>query len=809
MLRRHFALLALCSAGGALRAQETSPQCSHPDTIAVQGNQRVSAATVITDAGIAPGDTLNYRAVQRAVKALYASGQFSDVHLVCNAEAVPGKVLLQISVTERPMLESFRVEGIKVASEKSVHDRIEVQPNRPLDASQVAKSVQKIDSMYEAKGYYLAKIRAETTEVGGKARLTFHIEEGSRLAVSEIDIIGNKHVSDEEIVAEMKTKPEGFLWSEKGEFDPEKFANDLGDHIPKVYQRRGYIDFQVIRDTLIVDRQNGKATLQIEVDEGPQYHIGRFESIGNRRFSNAEMLGFYPFGSLGLRRDPTITQRVKGLFSAVHVDKNAFDATAWDDATQKLRSAYSNDGYIYAQIHPVTERTYAKDSSHVVNLRLEIDEKSPATINRVEIAGNDYTVESCIRDQLLILPGDVFNQDRLVRSYQNIANLGFFETPLPPPDTRPANDSGDVDIIFRVKEKRTGNINLGASVGQGTGLGGFIGLTQPNLFGACKQGNLNWQFGRYQNNFSLSYTDPAFRQTRISTTVTAYKMLSRYIIGNLGQNNSLGASVQFGFPFRGSRYTRLYLSYGAEAVKYTGGIYNSDSLSAALRCAACFRSTVGLTLTHDTRIDLPFPSAGDIETFTGQFNGGILGGDANFQRYTMELRSYNTVSQFGGGLLGQQPLKLIIGLTARSGFIFGNTGGFFSTQNFVMGGTQYGEPLRGYEEFSITPAGILPGESLQPTVASFGNAYLSTTAELGLRINSMLYTDLFFDAGNVWAQPREFDPTRLYRGAGIGVALVTPLGPLGLDWAYGFDRVNVAGRSAPAWKLHFRLGNLF
>ena len=68
--------------------------------------------------------------------------------------------------------------------------------------------------------------------------------------------------------------------------------------------------------------------------------------------------------------------------------------------------------------------------------------------------------------QLQILPGDVFSQDRLVRSYQNIANLGFFETPVPNPDTRP-DSTGDVDIIFRVKEKQTGNVNFGASAGQG------------------------------------------------------------------------------------------------------------------------------------------------------------------------------------------------------------------------------------------------------------------------------------------------------------------------------------------------------
>jgi len=61
----------------------------------------------------------------------------------------------------------------------------------------------------------------------------------------------------------------------------------------------------------------------------------------------------------------------------------------------------------------------------------------------------------------------------------------------------------------------------------------------------------------------------------------------------------------------------------------------------------------------------------------------------------------------------------------------------------------------------------------------------------------------------VWERPEEFDPTRLFRGAGIGLSTVTPLGPLGLDWAYGFDRVDAFGRRDPQFQLHFRLGQLF
>src|SRR5688500_19344242 len=119
-----------------------------------------------------------------------------------------------------------------------------------------------------------------------------------------------------------------------------------------------------------------------------------------------------------------------------------------------------------------------------------------------------------------MLPGDVFNRDRLVQSYESLANLGFFETPLANPDVQPVGENGEeVDIVFTVKERRTGNIQFGASMGQGTGVGGFIGLDQPNLFGQCKRGSVQWQFGRYINDANVSYTDPAIRGSLVSGTV--------------------------------------------------------------------------------------------------------------------------------------------------------------------------------------------------------------------------------------------------------------------------------------------------
>jgi outer membrane protein insertion porin family len=769
--------------------------------VVIRGNTRVTTPTVLSDIGITKGDTLNFRVLQRAIRNLYATGQFSTVQMGCEIGA-NGHAAAVFTVKERPLLGHFSVEGEDVIGEGALRDKIELLSGKPIDPSLVARAVERIDSMYEAKGYYLASVTPESTVSNGFTNVAFKVNEGRRLAVSGVQIEGGKLMASSDVVGTMQTKPEGFWFWHKGEFDEDKFQSDINDRIPKLYQSDGFIDFQVQKDTLLVDKQNGKAMVQVQVKEGPQYHVGTFEVVGNRHFSTADIQRFYPFTA----RPASLGEKVKGLIGKGRGDQNLFDAAAWDDATDKLHTAYANEGYIYATIRPVVERTMSKDSVPMVNLRWEIDEKTPATINRIDIAGNDYTSDQCIRDALVILPGDVFSQDRLIRSYQNIQNLGFFESPMPPPDTKQANDKGDVDVIFHLKEKHTGSVNFGASVGEGTGLGGFIGLDQPNLFGLCKKASVQWQYGKYVNDFQLSYTDPAVFLSRTSATATAYSTYSRYLIADLGQSQASGGSLQLGFPVHGSPFTRLYVSYGGEAVRFTGGIATRDT---AIDTRQHFRSTVGFQLTHDNRIDLPFPSAGSLRTVDAQFNGGPLGGTASFQRYTTELRNYSTVAQWGGDQPGSQAMKLVFGLTARAGMLFGNSGPFFYSQKFAMGGTQYGEQLRGYEEFSITPAGFVPGTNSNATVQSFGNAFFSTTAELGIRFNSMLYSDLFYDAGNVYDNPRDFDPTRLFRGAGIGVAIVTPLGPLGLDWAYGFDRVDASGRPAPKWMLHFKLGQIF
>jgi outer membrane protein insertion porin family len=785
-------------AGPSRASAQQAGSAFQVDSIAVQGNRRVTRATILTAAGIPLRRPIGYRDIQRAIRALFETAQFDDVRIL--RQTVGGNEILTIRLRERPLLNGVTVRGVDKVSEHSVRGRIDLVAGRPLDSALVARTVLRIDSLYESEGYYLARVKPAVIQADSDhVRVVFDITEGRRIAIAAVRIEGNHAFPAGQIVKHMKTKPEGFWWFQKGEYGDEQLQEDLQQRLPAFYGSRGYADFRVTHDTLLVDHTNGKATLVVGVDEGRAYRVGTVTVNGNHRFSTDEVMRLNPFQGTGGGGLACLIKHCGG--------PEWFDQTKWDAATDELRTQYANDGYVYATVAPKVDRVEPADSTGVpvVNLTWNIDEGRPAIINKIDIVGNETTYERVIREAIVVIPGEVFARDKVIRSYQNISNLGFFQQPLPFPDTRQANEQGDLDLVFRVQEKHTGNINFGASVGQGTGVGGFLGLDEPNLFGQGKVGHVQWQFGSNINQFELSYTDPFLWGSRVSGTVSVHDTRLRYTIADLGTISTRGGSIQFGLPLPKSRYSRIFPSYSIEWEHYSG---TSQQLAAGFNCSACLRSTLGLSFVRDTRLDLPFPTAGAMYTASVGVTGSTLGGSATYQKVDLEGHWYAPLGQLGAAGPTSSGVRLVLGLTSKAGFVFGNAGPFFQ-QLYTMGGTQYGIPLRGYDEFSITPQGYNPNASVSAVSRSaFGKSYFAGTAEFGMRFSQALYASLFYDVGNVWPSAAAFNPTRLFRGAGIGFAVVTPLGPLGLDLAYGFDRVNAQGQPAPGWKVHFKLGNM-
>jgi len=783
--------LAALGVGWPARARAQQQADGPPiDSIVVEGNLRVSIDQIVQTSGLILNQPVNYRAIQRAVTALFKTGQFDNVRV--EQRGTEAVLVIAIIVTERPIMARWSTKGTDQVSEGSVRGKITLVEGRPIDRAAVEKVRAAIDSLYQKKGFYSARVKITELASGtGAIRLLFDITEGSRVAVSQIVIEGNKSFGDASVIAGMASKPEGFWWYQKGEFSEEKVDLDVRERLPQWYSDRGHIDFQVLSDTLISDSVPSKAILKLTVDEGEEYLVGTFDVAGNRRYSTEELSAYFPFGQnmMGGKGDQF------GI---------PFSRKLWDDATEKVRTLYANTGYIYSRVEADLIRRTGKNGKPYLDLRWTIVEGSPATINQIIILGNDVTHERVIREQITMIPGQVFNRESLIRSYQNVSNLNFFQQPMPPPDVQPTENGVDVDVIFRVTEKRTGNIQFGASLGQGSGVGGFIGLEEPNLFGKGKRGKFQWQFGRNIQDFNLSYTDPAIRQSRISSTLSVFNSRQKYTVGNLGRRRQKGGSIQVGLPMPGSRYTRLYTSYSHSRISYEGG---TQSLRQAYNCTDCIRSTLGLSVARDTRIGLPFPVAGTSTTVSLETNGGWLGGTGDYNKVDVDGRWYAPLATLGGSGQFGSGIQLVLGLTAKSGFVLGDAGPFF-TELYTMGGVQFGVPLRGYEEFSITPNGFDPlagGTSANP--GAFGQSYAAFTVETGARISQALYVNMFFDAGNVYRSARQYNPLRLFRSFGLGVAVISPLGPLGIDFGYGLDKVDIAGRPNPGWKLHFRLGN--
>lgn len=785
-------LCALALAAAAPLAAQDAPAPPPVDSIAVEGQSRVAASTIITAGGIVIGQRVTYRDIQRAIQQVFRSGQFDDV-LVEQRTSPAGQAVLVYRVLERPLVGTWQVRGPERLRLATVRERVRVVAGRPLDRAAVAASAFSIDSLYRDRGYFGVKVATTVAPAAeGRVDVTFDVTEGERVTISEVVIGGNERFKDKDVVKAMASRPEGFWWWQSGRYDEEQVEDDKRERLPAWYAARGFVDFQVTRDSLVADPERGKATLYLDVAEGKQYQVGTFDVAGNRAFSTDEVLQLYPFGPVpagGAPAEPT-----------------PFDRARWLAATERLQSLYSNNGYIFANVQPEEIRRTLEDGTPVLDLRWAVREGPVATINRIDIVGNDVTHERVVREAIVIFPGQVFNRDLLIRSWQNIQNLGFFQQPMAPPDVQPTEDRTGVNIVFRVEERRTGNINFGASLGQGTGIGGFLGLEEPNLFGRGKRGRLQWQFGANINDFNLSYSDPNIRESRISGTVSVFDSRARFVVGDLGRRRQTGFNLQAGFPLLGARYTRVFVSYGLQQIRYTEG---SEDLRERFNCTSCTRSTLGATVVKDTRVGLPFPTGGSFVSVGGELNGGILSGTGDYRKLEAEGRWYAPLGSVGGnGQLGAG-VQFVLGLTTRSGWIFGDAGPFF-TEYYALGGVQFGIPLRGYDEFSITPDGFDPNAANNRASANaFGKSYAAFTLELGARVSQFLYLSSFFDAGGNYRTARQWDPTQLVRGAGVGAAVISPLGPIGVDLGYGFDKVDLNGRPAPGWQLHFRLGNFF
>ncbi len=795
------ALVALSTARVAPLLGQEEPLSVTVDSIVVRGHSRYSAEGIQRLAQIRVGEVVNGPDIQEAIQRLFSTGEFSDVQIRVTPYS---PAIFFIDVVERPVVGRYSFEGLKHASHSTIADSVGLIGGGALDPSKLIRAQAMILKLLGQEGFPRATVdTALAPDPSGLDQLdvTFRVNEGPRLALARVEIAGNEALTDAQIRSSMSTVEEGFFWFKPGELHRDEYRADLTDRIPAYYGKHGYIDLEIVGDTIIVDTLTGKGRIQIRVREGEQYLVRLFEIEGNRRFPTSQLEEYYA----PVRDGELAPERLESG------DLPPFDETAFEEATMDIADLYRDAGYLQVRVMPEVVRN-PPDSAGMnptVDVRLRIQEFNPAYIRTVSIVGNDYTHDRVIRKILLTLPGDIYSQQRLIQSVRNIQSLGFFET-LPPDEAiqiSPRED-GDIDIVFRVKEKQTGNVNFGMSAAAVTGLAGFIGYDQPNLFGQAKIGHFRWLFGARTQDIEISYTDPELFGSRYSATLGLQSSRDRFQTFDLGTRRKTGGFSELGIPLfpLQVRSTRLFVGYSL----FRESVSDLDAFGLGPDSEGLItqgtRSTVSVRLVRDTRVGGLFPTGGNRNQVAFRKTGGFLGGDGDYNTWLFDSEWFSRVAQIGGGP-GSVPIEVVASLNFKAGLVFGDNP--FFVERYFVGGTQVGQRVRGYEEATITPLGHVPRNAPVNSLARVGESYFTTSAMFGIKLTDNIFASTFVDAGNLWSSAAEFNPTDLLVGAGVGVSLVTPFGPVGLDYAYGFDRRDVLGRPDPGWQLHFRFGQLF
>ncbi|MGE5851187.1 MAG: outer membrane protein assembly factor BamA, partial [Candidatus Methylomirabilota bacterium] len=450
--------------------------------IDVVGARKVEEATVRFKLKSRVGDPYSPEVVREDIKGLYILGYFEDIEV--RADIFEGGLKLTFVLHEKPSIQSLRIVGNKKLAEDKIRAKIDLVEGGIIPPGGLAKNAEKIRLFYEEEGYYQATVEGREERVSPQeVAVTFHIVEGDKFDVSEIQIIGNRALTAKEIKGKLQTS-ELYLFFFGGTLKRDELARDL-DRIRALYLDHGYLDIAVAEPEIQLDTDRKKLRIVIRVEEGPQYRIRDLTIRGNSLFSESEIRGL-------------IQSRADGIFSRETLQRDLVAVT----------DRYAERGYLFADVAPVTD---IRRADSTVTVALEITEGRQAFVNQIEITGNARTRDKVLRRELRLVEGDVFNSRLFQESRRNLMNLGFFEEVKL--DTKRAAAEDRVDLAVDVKEKPTGAFSIGGGYSTVDGFIGVATISQNNLFGYGKRISLSGQLGENANRFNLVYTDPHFLDT--------------------------------------------------------------------------------------------------------------------------------------------------------------------------------------------------------------------------------------------------------------------------------------------------------
>lgn len=758
--------------------------------INVTGCETADPATIIANTGLKIGGEIAIPGEQTrdAIRRLYNLKMFEDIQIFVENKIHDG-VFLLIKVKENPRLDTIIITGNDEMDVEDILKKVNLVKGQIVSSQDLYNIVRVLKHDYDEEGYLNAKVTPSFVRINdtvNRVVLKIDIDEGSKVVVDNIRFHGNKKFSDSDLKGEMEDTKERKWWKFwlSNKFDRKKYRQDK-DKVIAYYRKNGFKDAEILYDSLRFDERRKYLTIDIFVNEGPQYFIRNISWEGNKVYSSnilTERLGF----------------RKGDVYDQERFEQNLRRNEEETDVT----SLYADNGYLMFQVQP--EMKVVEGDSLDINLK--VYEGNQFRIGRVFITGNTKTYEKVIRRELLTKPGDYFSRQLIIRSLRQLMQLNYFNPEKLKPDVRIVDDK-TVDLEYSVEEKSSDSFNMSVGYSGAYGFSGGIGITLNNFSlsepwrgGAGQVLSLDYQFGvsAYYRTFAISFMEPWMFNTPTSFGFSIFDTYQYYYADLHNRGMTLRLGRRFKWPdiyFRGDWIFRVQ-----ENTYHSLSSYYYD-----YRYPEGKTTQIGITqIISRNSTDSPiFPSRGSSISLTTEVNGGPKFGGAldaaRFHKHIFNIDWYIPLSSSGKiALMSSNTIGVIFGFERNS---------YIPWQDlFYMGGTGLGQfsvtPLRGYEENSIGPYGGNIG----------GKAMMKFTAELrfSLTIHPIpIYTLLFAEAGNVWKDHSVMNYLDLFRSAGLGIRLmINPLGLVGFDYGYGFDSA-VPGGAPSGWKFHFQFGKTF
>ncbi len=743
--------------------------------IVVRGNKKIEVAAILGKLQAQQGSAYNLSLIKSDVRNLFAMGYFYDV--VVDWEVGPEGGTLTYTVAEKPTITEIEFVGNKAIDDDELREAIGIKAYEILEASRVRQAREKIEKMYEEKGFFLAHAKSEVLALPADqvVKLRFEIEENEKVQVKKITFIGNQKMGDEALKAAMQTQEGGFFsfLSNSGSYKEEVFARDI-QMLNFLYYNKGFVRARTETPLVQVAPDKKSIYLVIRISEGEQYKIGRIGFEGDLLFSDAEL--------------EAVTQLREGqdfIWEKVQND------------LKELQAKYGDLGYAFVNVLP---QTRIHDDTKTVDITYEFEKGDKVYFGQINVVGNTRTRDKVIRRELKIREGELYNETRKRESVANVTRLGFFDDVSF--NTRTSPDRPDVlDIDIVVKERSTGTIHVGMGYSSATNFLVTGQINQVNLLGKGQKLGASLNYSSKQSEFNLNFTEPYLLDTDWSFGFDLYNQ-TRQVMSYYDELKR-GGAIRVGHPVAENVQGIVRYRLDETLLELRGG----DPDIYPVETAKGITSSVTTSLEHDTRNDRFSPSGGLFNSVSLEYAG--LGGDLRYTRGMASARYYQKVFW-----------EVVWRNHLSYGFISPNGSGDVPfNQLFLLGGPS---SLRGFEQFSLgnrrfsikacekVPSCVdkdtQGAEPWKVTVPYGGRQqlYYNLEFEFPLIREVGMKGVLFYDIGNA---ADNLDLSGLRSDVGFGFRWFSPIGPLRFEWGFPLDRRVNEGEAG--YQFYFTIGPSF